>query len=131
MIQANCVPTTITAITQAAVNRTMPVAVAAWVPAAYAAAIIPEIQVAVQVYFQLIPLGGVTDTSGPAPNTNVVPINAITGAIFAAAAAAKIPLQDAVVMLNGGALNVQLLLAPLPEVAVLSPATPTVTVTTF
>lgn len=131
VIQANCVPTGITAIVQAAVENTMPVAVAAWVPTAYASAIVPVLQVAVQVFFQLLPLGGVTDTSGPAPNTNVVPINAITGALFAAAAAAKIPMQDAVVTLNGAKLNVQLVLSPIPEVAVLSPSPPTVTVTTF
>lgn len=129
VIQANCVPTGITAIVQAAVEHSMPVTVAAWVPAAYASAVVPVLQVAVQVFFQLLPLGGVTDTSGPAPNTNVVPINAITGALFAATAAAKIPMQDAVVTLAGGGLNVQLTLAPIPEVAVLSPATPTVAIT--
>jgi hypothetical protein len=65
---------------------------------------------------------------------SVVPINAITGAIFAAAvsAAKRSLLQDAVVTFAGAALNVQLLTTPIPEVAaVLSPAVPTVTVTTF
>jgi phage-related baseplate assembly protein len=129
VIQANCVPTGITAITQAAVNNTMPVLVTAYVPAAYQTSVVPVLQVAVQVFFQLLPIGGVTDPSGPSPNTNVVPINAILGACFAATVAAKIPMQDAVVTLDGGALNVQLAISPIPEVAVLSPAAPTITVT--
>ncbi len=59
---------------------------------------------------------------------NVVPVEGVRGAIEVAMAANKVTLQDLVVTLDGVAANVQLLLVPVPEVAVISPATPTVNV---
>jgi hypothetical protein len=127
VIQANCLPEGITAITQAAASHTMAASATVWVPPAYTAAIKPVAEVAIQVFFRVLEIGGVTNASGPTPNTNVVPYDALLGAIFAAARASNIPIQDASLVLDGGTSNVQLAISPVPEVAVLSPALPTVT----
>lgn len=129
VIQAFCVPQGVTAITQAAAGKNVTAVVTLWVESAYATAIVPVAQVALQTFFRLLPIGGVTNTGGPAPSTNVVPLEAALGSIFTAAAAAKIPIQDGAITLNGGTTDVQLLMTPVPEVAVLSPTTPTINVT--
>jgi hypothetical protein len=130
VIQAYCVPNAVTAITQAAAENTMPVVASVWVPSGYATAVVPVVEVALQVFFQVLAIGGVTNASGAAPNTNVVPFDALLGSLFVACQANNIPLQNAELTLDGGTSNVQLLLVPVPEVAVLSPATPTVNVHT-
>lgn len=117
-----------TAYTQAAAENTMPVTVTAWVPSAYASAATAIIQVATQVFFRVLPIGGVTDTDASPAATNVVPYDALVGAVFAAAQTARITIQDLDLALDGGTSNVQLALTPVPEVAVLSPSTPTVTI---
>lgn len=75
-------------------------------------------------YFRSLPIAGVTDAGGATPNTNVVPYDAVVGAVFRAATAANIPLTNVDLTLNGATLNVQLALSPVPEVAV-----PAITVT--
>ena len=117
VIQAYCVPEAVTAITQAAVEHSIVIAATVWVPPGYAAAMVPVVEVAIRAYFSLHPIGGVSDVAGPAPNTNMVPIEGIVGAIFVACRAANIPIQDAEVLLDGLGLNVALLLTPVPEVA--------------
>jgi hypothetical protein len=127
VIQAYCVPLAVTAITQAAANNSMAVVINAWVPAAYATAAAAAAVTAVQDYFRALPIGGVTDPAETAPNTNIVPYNAVLGAVFKAFAAAKIPCQQVTGTVDGGTANVQLALSPVPEVATLS-ATPTVNI---
>jgi 2-hydroxychromene-2-carboxylate isomerase len=124
--QAYCVPDAVTASTQAAADRAMAVVINAWIPAAYATAIVAVAQIAVQAYFRLLAIGGITDPTESSPNTNIVPYNAVLGAVFTAAVANKIPVQQVTGTVDGGIANVQLLLSPTPEVAILSPATPTV-----
>lgn len=79
-------------------------------------------QAAVLAYVRSLPIGGITDPSGVSPSTNVVPINAVLGAVFDAAENASIPLQDVEGTLDGGSgpvrTNIQLALTPVPEVAV-------------
>lgn len=123
VLQAYCVPLGVTATTQAAAELSLPVTAKAWVPAAYASTSSPTsatIELATEIFFMLLALGGVSDPTGTAPNTNVVPFDALVGAIFTACAAAKIPLQDLDVTIDGGTSNVQLALTPVPEVAVLA-----------
>lgn len=119
-----------TIIVQAAAAQNVAAVVTVFVKAAYATAVVPVVQVAVQTYIRLLAIGGEPLAGGPGPTTNVVSFDSIVGAIHAAAAASKIPLKDLDLTLDGAALNVQLALTPVPEVAVLSPATPTVNVTT-
>lgn len=130
VIQAFCVPQGITAITQAAAGQNVTADVTVYVPSSFATVVVPVTQVAVQVYFQLLDIGGEPLAGGPGPTTNVVSFDSIIAAIGAACAASKIPLKDVDLTLDGAALNVQLMLTPIPEVAVLSPATPTVNVVT-
>lgn len=128
VIEAYCVPEAVTAIVQAAAVHTMPVTITAWVPSAYKDRAQTVAETAVQNYFYALPIGGVTDPTESSPNTNVVPYNAVLGAVFNAFAANKIPCQQVTGTLDGGTANVQLLLTPVPEVAVLSPDVPTVTI---
>lgn len=128
VIRAYALPDAVTELTQAGVNRSVAVVVRAWVPSAYTTAIVTVAQAAVQAYFAALAIGGTTDPEAEfVPNTNIVSVNAVEGAIFSAAAAAKIPLSDLTVTLDGSTANLQLLLVPIPEVAVLSPAVPSVT----
>lgn len=129
VLQAFCVPLGVTAITQAAANRAMAVVLNLWVPAAYSTTAGPIAAAAVEAYYQsrALPIGGVTDPGESPPSTNIVPYNRVLAAAADALAANKIPLQQITGTVDGGTSNVQLLLTPLPEVAVLS-ATPTVNV---
>ncbi len=118
--------TSYTIITQGAANHTITVAVTVYLPAVYNTATnVTLFTTAILRYFRALPVGGVTLPGGTSPNTNVVPFEGVIGSVFAAAAQASIPLAlgDVEGTLDGGTSNVQLLLSPVPEVAV-----PTVTV---
>ncbi len=128
VLQAYCVPEAITLIAQGAVDHNINVAAKVWVPAAFADAVLPVATAAIDVFFQVLAIGGVTDITGATPNTNVVPVNAIVGSIFTAASVNMIPLQNAEVLLDGVAANVQLQLTPIPEVAIATPLAVTVKV---
>lgn len=119
VIEAYCVPEAVTAIVQSAAQRLVPAEFTVWVPNAYKDAIVGVAQAAVQAYFAALPIGGVTDPTEASPNVNVIPYNAVIGAIFNAAANAKIPIQQVTGTIDGGTANVQLLMTPVPEVAVL------------
>ncbi len=120
VLEAYCVPEAITLLAQGAVDHNVTCAVNAWVPIAYVAAIEAVGETAVQIFFQLLAVGGVTDPTGAAPSTNVVPINAVLGSVFTAAKANNIPLQNAEVTLDSAGLNVQLAISPIAEVAKLT-----------
>lgn len=120
VIQTFAVPTSVTETTQAAVAHPVTIALNAWVRAADAARFAPIAIAAVDAYFAALPIGGVTDPGGGLPNTSVVPFNAVIGAVFNAAVAAQIQVQQLEGLLNGAAANVQLLLVPIPEVATIS-----------
>ncbi len=131
VLQAYCVPEGITLVANGAVDHNVAALVNVWVPSAYDAAIKTVAELAVQTFFQLLAIGGVTDTSGAVPNTNVVPFNAVLGSVFTAATANGIPLQNAELTLDGATLNVELSLTPIPEIAVLTPSTGFVTTHLF
>lgn len=112
-----------TLLGQAATNHTVTVSVVIYMPAAFNTTGTQAIvRAAVAAYFPTVDIGGITDPgSGFA---NVFPIEGVRGAIEIALKAASIPRQDLTVLLNGVNANVQLLLTPTPEVAVLvSPIT--------
>lgn len=119
VIQAYCVPEGVTAFTQAAAETNVDVAMSIWVPSSYTATAKTTAETAIEVYFRLLQIGGVTDPGASPAATNVVPIDAVEGAVYAALAAANIPIQDSDITLNGVNDNVQLDLTPVPEVAVL------------
>lgn len=110
-------PLNATAFWQAAANHSVTVAMTLYVPFQLIDAVKPVAQLAVQVYFKLLPIGGVNDPSGP---QNVVPIEGVRGAVEVGCKAAGIPLQDMTLTLNSLTTNVQLLLTPVPEVALLA-----------
>jgi hypothetical protein len=121
IIQANAVPDGVTAITQSAVAHNVAVVADVFVPVASLTGMQAIVDAAIVTYFAQLAIGGISDPNGAF--TNVVPFDAVLGAIFAASPAIK----QATLTLNGTTANVQLLLTPIPEVAVLSPA-PVVTV---
>lgn len=129
VIQAFAVPASDTETTVAAANHAVTVALKAWVRTSDVSRFAAVAQVATQLFFRMLPIGGVTNTSGGAPNTNVVPYDAWLGAISVACAAASIVVQQLEGTLNGSAANVQLLLGPPVEVATLANPTFTPTVT--
>lgn len=117
--------TNFTAIAQGAANHAIAVSLTVFVPAAFNTTTNRNyFRTAVLNYFKALAIGGVTDPGGNAPSTNVVPYDAVLGSVFTAGALASIPVQTVEGTLAGGTSNVQLLLTPVPEVAV-----PTVTIT--
>jgi hypothetical protein len=114
-----------TVTVQAAANNAMTAALTVFLPAAYNTTTNRDyFKTAVENYGKALRIGGVTDSGGASPNTNVVPYNAVLGAVWRAAKVASIPLQQVEGTLDSGTANVQLALTPIPEVAVF-----TVTVT--
>ena len=126
VIQAYCVPLAITAETFAADELPVAVVLNLYVPAAYATSANEALfQLGVQAYFRALPIGGLSDPG--LDYTNVVPIADVIGVAYEVAAANAIPLDNATATLNGVAANVALSVATTAaEVAVLSPAAPTV-----
>ncbi len=104
---------------RAAANNGMPVAVTIFLPAAYNTPTNKAyFKAAIENYGKALDIGGVTDPGGASPNTNVVPYGAVLGSVWRAAKAASIPVQTVEGTVDGGTANVQLSLAPVPEVAV-------------
>ena len=82
VIQANCVPLGITALTQSATAVPIYLTTTVFVPAAQANAVTAAITTALASYFASIPIGGFT-TGVPTPNS--VPYNEVLGIIEGAA----------------------------------------------
>lgn len=125
VIQAYAVPVSVTETTQAAADHAITATIKVYLPSAYKTAVNDALFIAaINSYFQALPIGGVTLPGGTSPNTNVVPYDGVIGSVFAAAAIAGIPLAtgDVEGTLDGGSgpvmANIQLLLSPVPEVAV-------------
>lgn len=113
VIQANCVPLTVTAITQSATAHNVAIVVNVWVPAAQTANVTGAMTTALATYFANLPIGGLSDPNGA--YTNVVPFDAVLGAAYAAAPY----IQQVTMTMNGGTSNISL---GATEVAVISPA---------
>lgn len=105
VIQAFADPISVMEITQAASNLAVTVLATIYVPLAQVSAVGPVAQLAVNTYFQQLPIGGVTDPGGAA---NVMPIEGVKGAIFAACSAALITVQDLTMTLNGSPANLSM-----------------------
>jgi hypothetical protein len=105
IIQANCVPDGVTAITQSATLQNPNVTVTVYVPNAYASTIAALVQTQLTEYFANSPIGGYTDPNGA--YTNVIPIDAVIGQVFAAGivGAAGTIVQNATVVIAGGSVN--------------------------
>jgi len=78
-------------------------------------------QQALATYFGVAPIGGLTDPGGA--YTNVIPIDAVLGACFAAAQASQVPVKQMQITLNASFGNISL---SAEAVAVLSPAIATI-----
>lgn len=123
VIQAYTVLFPSTLLGQAATNHTVTVAITVYLAATYNTTSTQTIiRAAVAAHFPTVDIGGITDPgSGSA---NIFPIEGVRAAVEVALAAASVPRQDMTVLLNGSNADVQLLLTPTPEVAVLvSPIT--------
>lgn len=121
VIQANCVPNAVTAITQSASGFNVAIVATVVVPFAQTAAYIAAAQQALTLYFANLPIGGI--------GSGVVSYQDVVGVLFQAGSVAGQPsyvISMSGVTLNGGTVDVSL---PGPtSVAVLSPA-PVLTVT--
>lgn len=129
VLQAYATPEAVTSKMVSATNRNVSCAVTVWLPATLATeANRGIIQVAIQDYFTTLPIGGVDDPQGG--YTAIVPVQGVAGAIFDALEDIRIRPQNISVVLNGKAQDLQLVVSPLlliADVALLSPAVPTVT----
>lgn len=106
VLQANCVPLAVTAITQSAVAQNVTIAATVYVPAAQAANVVGAIQNALANYQATVPIGGFA-SGVPTPNT--LPFNEVLGVIEGAAAyirAATLTLNGTTVDVAVGAANV-------------------------
>jgi len=126
VVQAYAVPLSVTATTAAASQVSVAAVADIWVPAALNTAATKTLfQVALQAYFSVFPIGGVSDPGGS--YAHVLPFNDVLGSLFEAGNRAQIPIQQATLTLNGATANIGLAFsAALAEVAVLSPAVPTI-----
>lgn len=130
VLQAYATPDAVTSKAVAATNRSVSCAVTVWLPIAYVIDTTRALfQAAIQAYFTTLPIGGVDDPQGS--YTAIVPLEGVAGAIFDVAEDQKIRLQNVAVLLNGVAADLQLVvnasLLLIAQVAVLTPAVPTVT----
>lgn len=118
VIQANCVPDTVTAVTQSASAFNVNLVATVTVPLANVAAYTLAVQTAITNYFASLPIGGVS---------SVVSFNDIVGVLYAAGGTAVTASQviKIALTLNGGTVDVNYPSGT--SVAVLSPA-PTITV---
>ena len=94
VIQANCVPDGVTAITQSAIAQNVVLAATVYVPASQAAAAVSAVSSALAAYFAAIPIGGFV--SG-VPTPNSIPFNEVLGVIEGAASY----IRSATLTLNG------------------------------
>lgn len=127
VVQAWAVPVATTAETAAASNVSVAAAAEIWVPAAFNTDATKAVfQNALQTFVGAVPIGGVTDPDGA--YENVLQFEAAEGALYIAAAAAQVTIQASTLTLNGGTADISLeLSATAAQVAVLSPAVPSVT----
>lgn len=128
VIQAYATPVAHTTETQRATEVTVAAVFEVYLPAAYATADTKSAMVAAcQAYVRTLDIGGLSDPG--LDFTNVLPIADILGAtVFEVAQARSIPVANATCTLNGGTVNISLpVSSTLASVAVLSPATPTIT----
>lgn len=126
IIQANCVPNDVTAITQSATAFNVAIVANVTVPFAQATAYTTAVQQALTLYFTNLPIGGINASGGFA---GVLSYDDIVGVLFQAGSIAGQPsyvISLSGVTVNGGSIDVSY---PSPTaVAVLSP-TPAITVT--
>jgi hypothetical protein len=128
VIQAYPTPVSHTTSTLKATQVNVAAVFVVYLPAAYNTAALQAAMVAAaQAYIRDLPIGGLTDPGGDF--TNVLPIADILGAtVFETASARGAQVTNATCTLNGTAANVSLpVSSSLASVAVLSPATPTIT----
>lgn len=112
VIQAYCVPVSVTETTQKATNRNITVLASIYVPSQFTSTVGPIVRLAVDTYLKAVNVGGVTG-----PSANIVPVEGVRAAIEVACASALITVNDLTVTLNGGG-DVTLSLVPTPEVPV-------------
>lgn len=127
VLQGYARPLAITLFTLKATEVTVAIIADVYLPAAYNTAAIKALFVAaVQAYFKTFPIGGLSDPGGD--YTNVLPIEDVRGLFYETARANSIPLDNLVVTLNGGLVNISLPVSTsVASIAKLSPATPTIT----
>lgn len=127
VLQSYARPLGITLETDAATAVNVAVVLNVYLPAAYATDANKAILVtAVQSYFRLLDLGGLSDPGGA--YTNVLPIADMIGLVYETARTNQWTVDNVTATLNGTAANVSLPVSTsLASVAVLSPATPTIT----
>lgn len=126
VLQANAVPLGITANTIGATEVGIEVEARVYLPAGYdTTANRVLFQTALQDYFEVLKIGGLSDPGGD--YTNVVPIADVKGVLFEVGQAWGIPIQNATLTLDGALADVPLALTTsTAEVAKLNPATPTI-----
>lgn len=115
VIQANCVPDAVTAVTQSATATPITIVVNVWVPANQQLAVPGIVQTALTNYFATLPIGGLNEST---PNS--VPFDAVLGVVFGSAPY----IHQATLTLNGGTSDITL---GLTSVATIN-GTPTVNV---
>lgn len=116
VLQAQCVPDAVTAVTQAATNFAVLAAVEIYVPVAFVAAATTAAAAAIDAYFANLPLGGTLKGAPP----GVVSFDGFDGAIVSAIVALGVPVTqiDTTVTLNGGTSDLTMTAV---EVATLDP----------
>lgn len=128
VIQAYATPVSHTTSTLKATEVPVTAVFVVYLPAAYNTAALQAAMIAAaQAYVRTLPIGGLSDPGGDF--TNVLPIADILGAtVFEVAASRAAQVTNATCALNAGTANVSLpVSSSLASVAVLSPATPTIT----
>lgn len=78
-IQATCVPWSIAAIVQPAVNESVTFSATVYVPARYASSAAGDVTTALNAYLQALPIGGLAVLPGPAAG---VPLSALVASII-------------------------------------------------
>ncbi len=123
IIQANCVPSGTTAITQSATALPVTIAATVYVPASQITAYTAAVSVALANYFASIPIGGAVADGG----TNVLPYSAINGVLFAAgivSGAASYVRGITGLLVNSGTVDLTLTSAQVAQIS----GTPAITV---
>jgi hypothetical protein len=125
--QAFATPLGVTSVTAKATEVPVTAVAQVYVPAALNTTATQALfQAAVQAYFRTLKIGGESDPNGD--YTHVVPFDAVLGAIFEAGELGGVPVPQATLHLNGSTANIPLVFsAAEADVAVLSPALPTIT----
>lgn len=128
VLKAYAKPLGIVLTTRAATEQTVALVADVWLPSAFAtAAVKATLVAALQTYFRVLPIGGLSDPAGSPAYTNVLPWSDVLGAIYEAARTAQVQLDRVTLTLNSGTADISLPVSTsLAKVAVLSPATPTI-----